>query len=468
MAAKVTNPVIEFPTEKRVPLGWKAFPVGVDGKPTILYFEGDFINGNRGWLRITAAIDFRERKKVEVSLSKSGEKLGVIDMWFAHPFQPFQIELSKKQINKAVKQGLALKMVEGTKDAWFFTPEGTSDDALGLRPQLLIDGGFEWEESVMQNMYSMNSFSPFGWMGGCVQDALYEMALNGNQQAEKTLKMHLNCYLDDQKGVVFEDPHTRPIDGRFNSIEDFLPFSGIAKYHPEHKSINMMLEFCSNHEDENGLIAHHHITTEGCYTLAYPLACIAVIRNDDQLARKALKQLILRSNYLTDDFAIYQRSTHEGEKGYANWGRGTVWYLIGMAKTLAVLEKSGFRDLPEVETIKKKFLIEVEKISKYQNPKGMWYSFLDQPETEIDTTATSGIAASFAWGNKLGYLDNSYRMKAEMAYQALKSYITPDGFLTNASQINRGGVELQASEYRVITQFALGLMAQLKLVLSSH
>lgn len=40
-------------------------------------------------------------------------------------------------------------------------------------------------------------------------------------------------------------------------------------------------------------------------------------------------------------------------------------------------------------------------------------------------------------------------------------YLTPDGMLTGVAQSNRGGISLQQSDYRVISQMGMGLMAQL-------
>lgn len=173
----------------------------------------------------------------------------------------------------------------------------------------------------------MNSFSSFGWMGGCVRDALFEMAKSGDPVAEKILQKQLNSYLDDKKGIVFENPVTVAIDGRFNSIEYFLPFAGVVQYYPQHKAVQMAIDYILSKEKENRLIATGHVITEGCYTLAFPLACIAIARNDRDFALKALKQLSFRTEYLTDDKAIYQRANEKGPEGYANWGRGTVWYV---------------------------------------------------------------------------------------------------------------------------------------------
>jgi len=60
-----------------------------------------------------------------------------------------------------------------------------------------------------------------------------------------------------------------------------------------------------------------------------------------------------------------------------------------------------------------------------------------------------------------GYLPGSYRPYAERCWNALTEYIAPDGFLRGVAQDNRGGVELQESDYRVIPQMGMGFMAQL-------
>ncbi len=465
----VDAPPSTFPAEKRVPLGWKAFPVAVGGAESILHFPKTKTSGQKVWLRITAAIDFREHKLIKASLAKSGRVLGLFDIRYAHPFQPFQIEIKTSLLKQVAAEGIALTLAEGTKTAWFFMPDHSADDSQGLRPQLLVDGEYDAETSLGQNLCSMNSFSPFGWMGGCVQDALLEMSVHGNAEAENTLLKQLNHYLDEEKGIVFENPRTEPIDGHFNSIEDFLPFAAIVRYFPNHQSVELAVDYIRSKEADNGLIATGytgHTTTEGCYTLAYPLACIAGVRSDRDLAEKALRQMILRTELLSDEQAIYQRTGNNGPKGFANWGRGTVWYLLGIVKTLHALRLGGFGQLADVAKVEAEFVRAAAFVAPWQNADGLWYSFLNRPATEMDTTASAGLAAAFAWGHRLGYLNEGYKIKAEKAYQALLAYVTPDGFMTHVSQINRGGEDLQANGYRVISQFALGLMAQLKWALN--
>jgi hypothetical protein len=50
---------------------------------------------------------------------------------------------------------------------------------------------------------------------------------------------------------------------------------------------------------------------------------------------------------------------------------------------------------------------------------------------------------------------------------ALKGSLTADGFLAGVSPSNKGGAAIQRSDYRVIYQMGMGLMAQLLAALES-
>ena len=83
----VIHPELEFPTEKRVPLGWKAFPVLANGNESTLHFPNIEAGTENLWLRLTAAIDFREKILVVAFLPESKKEIGRFDIRFAHPFQ---------------------------------------------------------------------------------------------------------------------------------------------------------------------------------------------------------------------------------------------------------------------------------------------------------------------------------------------------------------------------------------------
>ena len=467
ISSGIESPDVIFPKEKRIPLGWKAFPVSSDGNSSILHFSKPELKSQHIWLRLTAAIDFREEITISAFLSGTGIEIGQFDIRFAHPFQPFQIAVNPEFIDDIVLHGIGLRMTKGKKDVWFFKPDAILTDNLGLQPHLLIGKNKHPEIAFRENLLSMNSFAPFGWIGGCVIDALWEMSKEGNEQALLNLKKQLGLFLNEEKGIIFENPMTEPKNGSFNSIEDFLPFAAIAGLYPKHPAVQMAIDFLKTKENSDGIIAGgNDITTEGCYTVAYPLATIAVIRNNRDLAQTALKQLLFRIDYLSNDTTIFQRSSLNGSQTYANWGRGVAWYLLGMVKTLHVLKESPFYELNEIEKVQIKFQDAIKLVSQWQNPDGLWCSFIDRPETGIDTSASAGIATAITWGIQLGLIDKSKMKMARKTSKSLTNYLTPDGFLTHISQINRGGEQLQASGYRVISQFGMGLFAQLQCQLS--
>lgn len=466
--ASTSFPEVQLAANKRIPLGWSAFPIKAGNHSTVLMkfntlkeIPGDF------HFRITASIDIREEVTLEVFLPENGETIAKLDIKYAHPFQPFETAVESKWLPEIVRQGLGLRMIKGTQDVWFFQAGTKQTDNLGLQPQLISGTYPGTNAAFFENMYSMNSFSPFGWMGGCVIDALLELSRKGHRKAQKTMQKQLACFLDDSKGIIFENPNTIPLDGTFNSIEDFLPFAAIASLYPEHPSVQMAVDYCLSRIQPDGLIASgNHVTTEGCYTLAYPLAQIAIIRNNRELAEIALDQLVHRIHYLATADAVYQRNDLGKGAGFKNWGRGITWYVLGMVKTINLLENSTFADLPQLKIVKTEFMRTMNWVCQFQDKNGMWCSFVDKPDTLPDTTATAGIALALAWGVRLKLLPEPDIQNAKRALKSLQSYLTADGFLTHVSQINRGGESLQANGYRVISQFAMGLMAQLDCKLS--
>ncbi|MFN3997339.1 glycoside hydrolase family 88 protein [Algoriphagus sp.] len=458
-------PVKTVDPAKRIPLGWEAFPILTkdENSPTVISFSKSRKKTKTDsiFLRLSSALDLREHVKIKAFLPKSKIELGIFDIRYSHPFQPFELEISASYYRQILKEGIGLELIQGSKEAWFYGLDAQRQDNSGLQPHLFLPEKTNKEDAFFKNLYSMNSFSPFGWLGGCVQDGLFELHKQGKSPATATLKTQLNSYLDPEKGIIFESPHTIPMDGKFNSLEDFLPFAAIANLYPDHISILRALEYIQKLKNPSERDFTGDVTTEGCYTLAYPLSVIACQRKNRKLAELAVNHLLLRREYLSETSSIYQRSTSDSHKTFKNWGRGVAWYLLGIVKTLREFENSDFGKIDGLEEIRKDFVKQSGFVLGLQNPNGMYYSYIDLPETGVDTSATAGIAAAFAWGFRMGILGEEFNNAAKLAYQGVQEYVSEDGFLRSVSQINRGGEDLQKSGYRVITQFGMGLVAQL-------
>lgn len=471
LATKVTNPDLALPPGKVIIKGWKAFPVpvAVNDTPKVrLYFPEIKSNTSSIWLRLTAALFFDEQYSIEVHLAESGSLIGTFDIRYAHSFQPFQLLIDTKYLSSISQEGITLDMKKGTKDAWFFLPDIEKPATAGLQPHLLVGTTKNVTATLTSNILSENAIAPFGWIGGCVNDALLEMFRAGNQEALVALKKQLSVYLNDDSGICFENPRNELLTGTFNSIEDFLPFAAIAAIWPQHKVIELALRFLGSRENNDGLLSGgNEATAEGCYTLAYPLAAIAINRNDRDLAEKALTHIRQRIHYLNDGEAIYQRVTLGGKKGFRNWGRGVVWYLLGTIKTVGLLHQKGLLKQDEMADVVADFQQAVAMVTKWQDQRGFYYAYLDRRETGIDVSATAGIAAAIAWGIKYGHLDKRLLPTLKQTQKNLLEFVTPDGFVTGITQINRGGEVLQENGFRVITQFGMGLVLQLSMALKA-
>ncbi len=468
---------VKWEQTKRVPLGWPVFAVaGTENEgrgSVILKFPDLTHNENDFYFRICSAIDIREELSIGVWLPESNTQIGCFDIKYAHPFQPFEVLIPRKYIKEIIHQGLEIKMHEGKKEGWFIS-SGNASVASGLQPQIMSGIYPGKADQLFASLFSMNSLSPFGWLGGCVYDALLESTNRGSLEAKRTLEKQLSFFLDDSKGVNFEDPHTRPVVGRFHSIEDLLPLAAIVSLYPKHPSVQLAVDYCLSISDEMDLMANSsHVTSEGCYTLAYPLAKIAISRNDKELARLAVKQLDLRIDLLSTEDVVsqssYLRDDLTRHTGFDNWGRGITWYLLGIVKTIYLLENSELSGFIATEKAKNEFLRAINWVCKYQDDSGSWNSYINRPETLPDSTTTCGIALAMAWGIQAKWLsEEPYLPKALMARSWLRNQLTADGFLQGISQINRGGEQLQANGYRVISQFGMGLLAQLECIIASE
>jgi rhamnogalacturonyl hydrolase YesR len=158
---------------------------------------------------------------------------------------------------------------------------------------------------------------------------------------------------------------------------------------------------------------------------------------------------------LIESGQIYLRY-REGKRIYQNWARGAAWFLLGYARTIPEL-----KDEIQDQAIYEKFREAVSIVLSMQREDGLWSCFMHEPNSLPDTSGSAGIAAAILVGIQNGYLPESYKVPVNRCWNSLQNYLTPDGFLRGAAQDNRGGLELQQGEYRIIAQMGMGFMAQL-------
>jgi unsaturated rhamnogalacturonyl hydrolase len=465
-AASIKAPKAQVPLGKRTPFGWDTFVVPAAGKPgrVTIQFEKATVPFGEMRLRLCSVMDIREEILINVHSAASKLLIGSFDIRYPHILQPFELLVDPSHHADVLRKGVTLQMVRGSVPIWFLSHKGSGDISnRGLRAHLLLSSGAGGEREFRSKLVSLNSVQQFGWMEGCVLDGLFDMFRStGDHAFLSTATQHLSLFFDANRKLDYEDPRSNILHDTIYGIECPLPIAVIAKLEPRHPVVQQLSDYCFDNQSDDGLIGGSHITTEGCYTLAYPMAEAAVALSSPELAALAIRQVLLRHEYLFKEGHIHQRGTREGTDGYASWARGVAWYMLGMVRTLIALEKNeGFSTLEGVAEIRQLYADGVKWVLKYQQLNGLWYCFLREALTGTDTSGSAGIAAAMALGEKHGFLTFSVRKEAELTRDTLLNMLTPDGFLTGAAQSNKAGEALQRSGYRVISPYASGLLAQL-------
>ncbi|MBD2847825.1 hypothetical protein IDH44_21740 [Paenibacillus sp. IB182496] len=329
LASQVEAPELAIAPDKRLPFGWRAIPVQASGgAATGLYWKADADEwtGTSARLRVTVALDVREEKRIEVLLTESKTAVGELDIRYAYVFQPFELLLDQAAATAALREGLSLRMTKGEQPLWlFFEPAAPQPSTLYV-PHLLLDSGVAQEgrldagagsaaarqphpqpqsqlqpgetearrEAFLTRMLSYDSIQEYSWMGGCVLDGLLALtrcaSLPAGMAPQATIEAQLALFYDAHGGLRYENPRSEPMDGRVCNIEMTLPFAIVAQVWPDHPSLAVALDFWlgrAEADEENVIQDGDTLSAEGSYTIAYPLAVLARLRADGELAELA-------------------------------------------------------------------------------------------------------------------------------------------------------------------------------------
>lgn len=459
-----------IPNGQRLPRGWQAFAVPHAGSSqgVVLQWSDQAAPASiqRALFRVTVALDEREEKLLGVFLP-GGDQLGVLDIRYAHLFQPFELTLPPEAVSAMLQHGCELRLLKGKQPLWLFHDPSGKHACDAFMPHLLADSPNADLNSLLRQLNSLASLQFFGWQEGCVLDGLLDLHTTCPESGyAATARAHLAQFFDPDGSLVAEDDYSLPADGRIYGIEATLPYAALSRLEPSHPVLEQVTEFWRSARDETGAVmddqaSYLHpvegkmLTTEGCYTLAYPMAALSHLPGRSWLAGLAADQLLVRQR-LFDGQALASRRHEDGSTAFVNWSRGSAWYLLGTARTLSALHK--FERPLELIT---GFQRAAEWIQRWQLEGGLWPVFLHQPDLLPDSAGSAGLAAALAIGHQSGWLDSNAHQSALRALHALQQQLTPDGFLRGVSQVNKAGEALQRGTYRVISQMAMGLTAQL-------
>ncbi len=170
----------------------------------------------------------------------------------------------------------------------------------------------------------------------------------------------------------------------------------------------------------------------------------------------AVDQVRIRQRLMFDGDEFLRTYDDNGKRGGRNWARGIAWQILGMARTMDVAV-----EMVELGDLIGSFQRFTDFAIEHQKRDGLWSVYIDSRELPADTSGSAAIAAALAIGRRRGWLGESAAASADQAIKGLRGHLTADGLLGGVAQSNKGGASLQRGDYRVISQFAMGLMSQL-------
>jgi unsaturated rhamnogalacturonyl hydrolase len=95
-------------------------------------------------------------------------------------------------------------------------------------------------------------------------------------------------------------------------------------------------------------------------------------------------------------------------------------------------------DIFPIENGLKEFLLDtfraqVKTLAELQNDEGMWHTVLNNPDSYVETSATSAFAYGILKGIRMGYLDEKYLKYGKKALDAVIKRISKDGTVEDVS-----------------------------------
>lgn len=395
------------------------------------------------------------KKKLQIFVTAEGqEPIATLDVICSDPYQILTIPLPSEPLPKNGPLTLWLRLEYGER-LWLFAPDHTATGGLEYHvPHLSL--GSSSQADFLARLCSLASLQTFSWKEGCVLDGLHAIAKKSlHPAASRAIQEHLDYFGFQSGELVYETPRSHRVTNEFTTIETTLPFAQVARIDIQHPWIDMVLAFWHKLLREQGQIREAEmISSEGAYTVAYPMTVIARLRGEDQWLALAESLLVDTYQSLVQPEGIYLRHYADGRRTHRNWARGLAWLLLGHAQTLISQEKPSAQIVEQFHHL-------ARFAAEHQLENGLWACFVNEPSVRPDTSGSAGIAAAFSLGAKAGLLPAEYQARAASSKASLLQNLTHEGFLNGCSQSNKGGEELQRSTYRVALPYAMGMLGLL-------
>lgn len=149
---------------------------------------------------------------------------------------------------------------------------------------------------------------------------------------------------------------------------------------------------------------------------------------------EAERQYLLHIHHLEDRRSgglWYHGWTYEGRHhfGEVHWCRGNSWFTAGAVELLEIAGSQGAVRLRIADA----FATQARALVNLQDPKGLWHTILDDPDSYTETSGSAAIAYGLLKGARLGLLGPWAEEAGRKAAEAVLAQIGPDGVVSGVS-----------------------------------
>ena len=147
------------------------------------------------------------------------------------------------------------------------------------------------------------------------------------------------------------------------------------------------------------------------------------------------RQFLLHIKYLTDlkTGLFYHGWSFNRLDHFAGalWGRGNAWLTVAIPDYIDIL---GDRlEAPVKDVLLSSLARQIEALKRYQDECGGWHTLVNEPESYIEMSATSGFCYGILKSVRMGYVGKEYLEVGERGLASLLENIDEGGVVQNVS-----------------------------------
>ena len=165
------------------------------------------------------------------------------------------------------------------------------------------------------------------------------------------------------------------------------------------------------------------------------LARAGVIFGRQDWIDETKRQFLLHIKYLTDlkTGLFYHGWSFNRLDHFAGalWGRGNAWLTVAIPDYIDILGDK--LEAPVKSILLSSLARQIDALKKYQDECGGWHTLVNEPESYVEMSATSGFCYGILKSVRMGYVGKEYLEVGERGLASLLSNIDDSGALQNVS-----------------------------------